>query len=503
MLERRHPHITTIFNNYGKIILAIIFCMVPFFSPDAETGEEALLGMEWAFAVFAGLSVFFLLIFLIRWRSTWIYTSEDTLYYEHGVIAKKKRAIPFNKINTIDLRRNILEQIFGTARMKIDTGAMSENSDDKSEMELVFTVADCEMIRKLILDRNSADNKELRAEGETMLAENNEPAWSAKASFGDFFLYGLTDSSIFKVLLLIIMGVSFVGELDPRAYDWVADVAMELFDGAKGFVEGKSLLIIMIILFCLLVVTSIISGLFSIVYAAIRFYGFRAAREGDNIVIRYGLISLKSYTLPVENIHACIVNQNLMQQLLGRASVEVVSVGYGNEQNETALLFPIIKLDKLPELLNKLLPEYNVELDRKPAKGKSAVMIIVMPLVYWAIFCAAVLVGCSFIFKDLVLASIVIAVLTVLRVISVILNYKHSAIGIGETAYSIENGGLGYHRNIIRKDAIQSVTATSGPLRRKLGLRTYMLQYHAPMLKSTVGVSHLPEEYLDSIDIFE
>ncbi len=501
MLERRHPHITNILNVYAKTILPIIICLSPFFTPDEEYGGEAVFEMKWAFVFFAVISVVELLILLLRWRSIWIYTSEDTLYYERGILAKKKRAIPFNKINTIDLRRNIFERIFGTARMKLDTGAMSENSDDKSEMELVFTLADCEKIRSFILSRNKEDNDIAREAGETLLAENREAAWSKEASFGDFFLYGLTDSSVLKIVMGIIVAITFVGELTPQAYEWVADIAVEIFGTVGGFLEGKSVLVILLLAVISVLVLTVISNIFTIIYAAIRFYGFRAAREGDNIVIRYGLISLKSYTLPVENIHACIVNQNLLQQILGRASVEIVSVGYGNEQNETALLFPIIKLADLPELLSGLLPEYNLNVERKGTNSKSAVTLIVVPLIVWAVFCAAVLVGCSFIFKDLVLVSAAVAVLTVLRVISVILNYRHSALGIGESAISVESGGMHYSKCFVRKDAVQSVTTSTGPLRRKLGLRNYNIHYHAPIIKSNVGVSNLPQEYIDYIDI--
>lgn len=499
MLERRHPHITNILNVYVKMILPIIVCIMPLFTPDEEYGKAAL-GIEWAFVAFLAVSVFVLLLLLLRWRSIWVYTSEDTLYYESGILAKKKRAIPFNKINTIDLRRNIFERLCGTACLKIDTGALAQNTDDKAEMELVFSLADCEAIRSYILGRSSQENDAMRAAGETVLAEK-EPDWSIKASFGDFFMYGLTDSSVLKIFLWIIVAVSFVGELNTAALDWLADVAVDAFGMARSFFEGKSLLIILLIIIVIVMIISVISNICTIIYAAIRFYGFRAAREGDNIVIRYGLISLKSYTLPVENIHACIVKQNFIQQILKRASVEVVSVGYGNEENETALLFPIIKLSQLDDMLHKLLPEYDLDLERKPAKGKSAVMLIVMPLVYWAIFCTAVLVVCNLIFKDLVLASIVIAVLTVLRVISVVLDYKHSAICFGETAIAIENGGMNHFRFIIRKDAVQSVTASTGPIRRCLKLRNYNIHYHAPALRSNVAVTHLPEEYMEYIDI--
>lgn len=498
MLERRHPHITNILSTYAATVLPLIVLIIPFATPD-ENGE-ILFGIGWAIGIFAVLSAMILLFLFLGWRNTWIYTSEDTLYYERGVLAKNKRAIPFSKINTIDLRRNIFERIFGTAKMKIDTGAIADNSEEKAEMALVFTLDECEKLRSYILNRNSADNDIVREEGETLLAPR-EPDWSIKASFGDFFLYGLTDSSIAKIFLLLLTGIAFVGELTPQAYDWLVDKAKILFESFQGFISGKSFLILALLFVIVFVLVCIASSIFSIVYAAIRFWGFRAAREGDNIVIRYGLISLKSYTLPVENIHACVVSQNMLQQLLKRASVEIVSVGYGNEENETALLFPIIKKDRLSEMLHKLLPEYDIKLERKGTNKKSIVPLIVMPLVWWTVICAVILVWCGVVFENLILASIVAAVLTVLRVIAVVLDYKHSAIGIGDTAISVETGGLRYSSTIIRKDAVQSVTASSGPIRRKLGLRNYRIDYHAPVLKSIAVVTHLPEEYIDFIDI--
>ncbi len=499
MLERRHPHPTNILNSYARAFLPILFCMVPFVLPDEETGE-ILLNFKWAILVFIGISAIVLLFLALKWKSTWIYTGEDTLYYESGVIAKKKRAIPFNKINTIDLRRNVFERIFGTARMKIDTGAIADNSEEKSEMALVFSVADCELIRSYILNGSKEENDMPQTETEPVSAEK-EPEWSVKASFWDFFLYGLTDSSLVKILLVLLAGIGFIGELNANAYDWLADKAVNLFKTAEGYISGKSVMITVLIIFILFIIVIISSKIFSIAYAAIRYFGFRATRDGDNIVIKYGLISLKSYTLPVENIHACVINRNLTKQILKRASVEVVSVGYGNESNETALLFPIIRNDKLPEMLRKLLPEYDVSVERKGTVKKSGVMFILLPMLYWLVFCAAVLVGCSFIFENLILVSVVLGIITVIRLVSVVLDYRHSAVGIGKTAVAVEMGGMHYSSKIIKKDAIQSVTTKSGPIRRRLGLCDYGIDYHAPALKANAYVSSLPTEYINYIDI--
>ena len=153
MFEKRRCHFTHIFELFARYIYAIIvitasiaFNMAGSIASDKEIVEDVKEASGFvmsadALAVLAVVGVLLLvsLIMLLycafKWRYTFVSAEENTLIYESGKFIKKRVAIPFEKINTIDMGRNIFERIVGTCRLKIDTGAYS-NRQEKNNAEM-------------------------------------------------------------------------------------------------------------------------------------------------------------------------------------------------------------------------------------------------------------------------------------------------------------------------------------------------------------------------------
>lgn len=494
MIQRQHCHPTLIVERavryFGIILLAVLVNLIQAVS---EASELWIPG-----AAAAACALLILALCWLSWSKTYISLTETTLTYESGIITKKRVEIPFSKINTIDMGRNLFERIVGTCRLKIDTGAMSADADESSETDLVFSLADAERLRSFILSRSAADEDELRREGKSPL-EQREPSWAIRAGMGDFFLYGLTSSSVWRLFWLGLLGLSFIGELSSgvieKAAQSVFPVLMQVWETATAH---GIIVLILLILACAAAV-ALAANIISVLWAAVRFYNFRVAREGDNIIVRYGLISLKHYTLPVRNIHAVVVRRNTMQQLLGRCSAEVVSVGYGDEQNETALLFPIIKTDRLAWLIDTLLPEYSGSPELHRASRRAVRYMIVWPLIFYTLFSAAAIFACSFIMDSIIAVSAALAAGFVVLLVTRLLAYRHCAMGWNDKSLVMQSGGLHMQTHHIRMDAVQSVRSSGGFFKRRRGVRKYTAIIHAPVLRQTVVCKWLDHGYLREI----
>lgn len=507
---RRHPHFTNTIARMSRAFVvvftyAVLTNLGEFSEMIRALAEGFSFGEMWGYiaAAFGGLLVLLALVFLLYvlgWRHTWISMVDDTLVYENGVINKKRTVIPFAKINTIDMSRNLFQRVCGTCRLKLDTGALSDGAKSSSEMELIFSLADADTIRSYILTRKAGDDMQTESAGANMpAADKGEPKWTVRASFKDFFLYGLTDSSVFKLFVGLLAVFVFIGELSPELVDRLIGYVVPAADAAVEMLSRYALLVIVLIVLLAFVAVSLIANIWSIIMAAIRFYDFRVVREGRNIIIRYGLISLKSYTIPVDKVHACIIKQNLMQQILRSASVSVVSVGYGNETDETALLFPIIRLSKLDGLLEELLPEYRVECRYVKPEKKSIWLHIVRPMCVVTIALAVGVAVAALIFEYLTLALVVAVLIFALSLTSQILRYRKTGLGVCSTAVAVRSGGMRCTEYIIRRDAVQSVEATGGPLVRRLGQRNYIISYHSASAGSFAVAQFMPEKCFDML----
>lgn len=481
---------------------------------------------------------------ILLWRRTFVYTSEDQLIVSTGVFWKKQTAIPFEKINTVDLSRNVLQRLLGTSRLKVDSGAVKV-AKSSSELDLVFSLEQARTLRKHILqladsarqkeqdsntgiisshpgnvenitaaedritetdqtwhhgDADSSEKKpsaaaffgvnELEEDTDYESSENSEQERSYQAGISSLIIYALTKSKIAAGLLAVI---SFFAIFDEFLTD---DLISQAEKGLKRAAETiMSQQTALLILFAIIIILSIyiIANIITIIMTIIKYYHFRARRSSDHLYIRYGLLTEKSFSMPVRNIHAIIIKQSLIRRRLGMVSIEVQSIGYGDDDKETALLLPLVKADESASLLQLLLPEYSVvtELNTSPRKALRrflmvpvliVLLVVVIPSLIW--------------FRPGLLSLLLILPLVIL---TRWLGYKNAAIGYNANVVEIRNGS--WHSSLyrIKTEAVQTIGTRAHPLLRRAGLAHYELNYHAPVLSSSVWTSFLEDKHLNKL----
>ncbi len=449
----------------------------------------------------------------LAWRVTWLKVEDEQLVISSGLIWKKKKTIPYDKINTIDLERNIFQRVFGTCRIKVDTGAVTGGNKKEAEVNLVFKMETAQSVRGHLLhlagqtqipsfNDSDVSGEQGRATVQTSdgkvyarrSAEGQDavqplPRETYKASGADFFLYGLTQSKA-----LAVFGAGF--GLLALAGEWLDDQTIEMIGrsaiSAWENISRWNILLTIFLAGALFFAIYLAANLVTILYSVVRYYGFSASREGANIHIEYGLITAKSYTLPIHNIHAVVISQNLFRQLLGQASCEVVSIGYGDEKNEIALLFPLLRLRELDLQLARILPEYQQKLDLSLAPSRAAFRFFIWP----ALILIAYIGICLIFWPPALLALLVLAPWLAG---TGWLSYRHAGLAYSDRQVEAQNGGWVKRRFRIRLEAVQSVSSASHPLMERSALQHIRIDYHAPALRSVVRVRYLEDRHLSAL----
>lgn len=507
MFEKRRCHYTYIFELFFKYVAAIVAMAVTFClsaAGDMATDEalrhdmsglppgKILLMALAALVVFSGIS---LLYCTFKWRHTYVSVQEDALNYESGKFIRKRVTIPFEKINTIDMGRNVFEKLVGTCRLKIDTGAYSNRQDKtQPEMNLVFDLSEAYNIRRYILNRSELyDNAAIMAPDSRRAL--GEPDWAIRAGAGDFILYGLTSSSVWKLFCLPVLGVCVLAEISTAVLGRAAEAAMpfltRLLDEVNRLGAWKALAGMLAAYLAL----SLVSNLFTVLWAAVRFFDFRVSRQGRNVIVRYGLFTEKNYTLQVRNIHALIVKQNLFQQMIGRCSVEAVCMGFGDEQTETALLFPIIRKKELNKILGVVLPEYVTEMHTRKRRSAGLLFHVVNPTLMSAAVCWGIDVIGTRLTDSMLPVKLVCAIMVVLVFVRGLLSYFTTTLDWNDRVVSVQSGGLRRILYRIRTDAVQEVQVKTNPVKDMFGIGTYLVHYHGPRLNNTSVSDNISSGY--------
>jgi uncharacterized membrane protein YdbT with pleckstrin-like domain len=123
-MENLHPGAKWLFRIGGllPLIFILIFVFVGFLRNSSESGSNYLI---W----FIPFSLFFILIVEIVVRlqyKYWKYEfATDSLKIEKGIIIKKYKSIPYERIQNVDLTRGIIARIIGFSTIDIQTAGYS------------------------------------------------------------------------------------------------------------------------------------------------------------------------------------------------------------------------------------------------------------------------------------------------------------------------------------------------------------------------------------------
>lgn len=441
-------------------------------------------------AVYIGMGI--LIIGLVikaikKWKDTEFYIEENLLVYKTGILRSTKQEIPFNKIDTIDVGKSLVDRIFNICTVKINTGNVTEK-ETEFNMKLKYSLA--EELREIILSSKTGNESDL-----DLLDKKDEKNLEKVISIKEIVIYAVTKGKLAWALGGFFAVMNFADDFEKFAKTSIIKDLGQSISIDSTVLQNRTKTAFMII--GLLLIMYIIINLLSIMFEIVKFYGFTIKVKNNNFSISYGFINKKEYSIPIEKIHGLKYKQSLLQQWLGIYTLETVTIGYGDEKNEKAILYPIANDKFKEEFLDKMLPEmtYSKKVE-KPPKGsikRFMFMRILIPLI--------ILIPLYFIIE--VIPSefklVVITIIVLLSAIAGYLNYKNASLGVTDKIIIASTGGFNKTTNYIRQSSVQSIEKIQNPVQRKAMVCDYKLDIQSNNLADSVKVRHMKEELIDSL----
>ncbi len=452
-MNKNHMTFRKVFSNVIAYMLVIlVFVTIVFFLPEEEvemdfsrTTTAILLYSLWVV-----ISIISILINYLIYRSEYYYFSETAINYEMTFFIKKQVILPYEKINIVNIKRSLVDRIFGISKIKLGSG----NATTFSKEEIVITLNKEDAIilaNKIEEITNKVKNDELidfdNIDGNVIETKEKKKIIKASTIFKQCFLTeGLICSTLFLTIFSII---------------------------PASFYKHYYVIPIVFIAFYL------IAGLFIFLIYIIVYGNFSIERKNDNIKISYGLINLKSHLIPIAKTHGIELTQSILQKRLKLGSLKIAVVGLTMSENNQngnvqvlACAIPVGNVDAINKVIDEMLPEYKVE-DiefniKKPVK-KSLKHYLLLPNII-ALIAISPLIMLSIHFLGLY--TLCILPFYLFFNVLVYLSYRHTTIAVNDKFSKITFGGIFRKEIICHTKSILEVNKIAGCIRRKENIAT-------------------------------
>jgi putative membrane protein len=282
------------------------------------------LGRVLMFGALAGLIGIGLAV-LAWWRFRYTLGAGE-IVIESGVLRRQRRVIPFDRVQDIAIERRLLARLFGTARVRIETGG---SAADEGDLDMIG-LADAYALRDRI--RRGSGPAPAEAEEEPLLfrMEIGRLLYSGLFNFSMLFL-----AAIFAVLQYLDQ----FGLVDFN--EWVTP---EGAGAAAGYFDIR----VALLLIALLLALGIVAG---VARTVARDFGFRLTRAEAGLRRRRGLFTLSEAVIPIRRTQVALIESGLVARLLGWHRLSFQTLGADRKEGGVEVVAPFARMEELLPIL--------------------------------------------------------------------------------------------------------------------------------------------------------
>jgi len=234
---------------------------------------------KWIFVATPLLLAFFIVYGVFYWLRYLFYISGQELRVEYGVMVRKKRYIPFERIQSVQITAGVLLRLFGLVKVQVETAGGGK------EAEFVLAA----LPRKTALELQTI----LQAGGKPIAdAPDEMESIEYKLSTRSLLLLASTSNGIGVAISAILVILSQLDDFLPQ---------MNVWEKVATYAEHMaSAMVSLIIMAVFILILS--AWLLSLIGTIIRFSGFQLRRESDSIKINRGLFEKQQVSIPLKRI---------------------------------------------------------------------------------------------------------------------------------------------------------------------------------------------------------
>ena len=391
----------------------------------------------------------------------------DELRIREGILERQERRIPLDRIQDLGFESTILRRVLGLTVVLVETASgrgVEARLDALSRQDADHLREVLLEARRLRLQTAAPEQVEAPsiAPGEVQAAP--EPEYLVhRSSTSDLLLRGLTDLRLSAFVVTGFAALQLAEQLGfASQMQGLANTTRQWLAQFSPWVLAALLASLLLAVMAFGVATATLGNL-------VQFHGFTLTLRGTVLQRRFGLLTTRSKTLPLERVQRVTVEQPWLRRLLGLAVVKADSAGGSRAQGEDNaggwdVVVPLARLPATDALLPALLPGIEAT-DFSWRRGsprlvlrtslQGAILAALATLAFWPSS------GTNALF-----ALVLVPIWCVLGV----LTYRNLGLAVSPRFFALRHGIVGRYLAYVPTAKVQAAVVHQGPLAQLLGL---------------------------------
>lgn len=406
----------------------------------------------------AMVAAFYIIFSYWSYQRFFYYIQGDEIIIEKGVLYKTKISLPFDKVQTINFKQNILQQALGVLTLQIDSAGSS-----KEEISLeALSENRAGQFRDFILDRKGMVGTKVESQdrllenvtGESISKETVEGKSLLKLKPIDLIKIGISQNHLRSMAIF----AAFVWNIYDQVKKQLNFDEDEKIEELTGFIGndllGRLGLMVVIVL--------ILSLIVSLGIAFFRNFNFHLMETGDAIKKRYGQFERHEQSTTLKKIQGISWGDNPIKKLFGLFVFRMYPAAGSEAGRKKTITIPGCYKGHIKSVIELIFGNQDgVEYSRHQMSrlfiGRYVLFLGVLP----AIFLAAItyiLNGLSGLFFLLWVPVVLIAVL---------IYYKKWRLYISENILRIQYGLFSHQNKMMYLHKVQAVKLSQSPFQKR------------------------------------
>ncbi|UOQ92657.1 PH domain-containing protein [Halobacillus shinanisalinarum] len=475
MFEPQRLHPVSAVLNFVKGLKDAIFPIIAIFFLNGNQVEGFL---NWLPLILsASFLVLILIAGIVKWLRFTYRVQEGELRIEYGLIFRKKRYIPMDRIQSLNFSEGVLHRPFQLVKVSIETAGSPGSQEAEAELTAIKR-SEAKRLEEIIYH-----GKQERSFVEEQTEEQGMDS-------DRMLVYGMTMKDLVLMALtsggagVVISGVAVffsqiieflpVGTIYEEVLDWLQIGVL---------IVGLTALLILLLAYGI-----------SVILTVLRFGKFSVFIEGEDLIITRGLLEKKQITIPLNRIQGIRVDENMIRQPLGFATISIISAGgsiKGDAEQQFKVL-PLIKRSQIKGVMESILPQYDldVSLKRPPKRAR------IRYLVRCVLFPAVLAIAASVFFWPVGLVSLLIVPIFIGLGV---LNHRDAGWNVRDKQLTLSYRFMTKQTYVMKKHRIQSSQCSQSILQKRARLSSVEVTLKTGVGKARAHCHHLENEDIEQI----
>ncbi|UAM99317.1 PH domain-containing protein [Polaribacter litorisediminis] len=277
-----------------KVSWILLFLVLKDFSRISKIGENYI------YLSLAVILIFLLIRAYLIYKNFQFKIANEHFILKQGIIKKTSTSIPFHRIQNINFKQNIIQQIIGVYEVNIETAGSS-----KAEISIkALSFLKAEALKEII-------SKSTDYTHEIIEKDKSKPI--LKIGVKELFKVSLTENHLQNLVLFLALILGFFQQIE-QVVDSLGRTA-----SLDGFIEESTnaLSASFFLVTILLIFLTIIALMSSFVKIFLIHFNLTAYLKEDAFEINQGLLTKKSIVLKKQKVQNITVSTNPLKRLIG------------------------------------------------------------------------------------------------------------------------------------------------------------------------------------------